>query len=80
METKINVFDGVFRKCTISYRAKRVACKTGGSWCITMYEYFIEIQTKGVFMNHILSAYTVHAYAKINLSLDILGTLPNGYH
>ncbi len=31
-------------------------------------------------MNHILSAHTVHAYAKINLSLDILGTLPNGYH
>lgn len=31
-------------------------------------------------MNHVLSAHTAHAYAKINLSLDILGTLPNGYH
>ena len=31
-------------------------------------------------MNHILSAHTTYAYAKINLSLDILGTLPNGYH
>ena len=31
-------------------------------------------------MNPILSAHTAYAYAKINLSLDILGTLPNGYH
>ena len=31
-------------------------------------------------MNAILSAHTAYAYAKINLSLDILGTLPNGYH
>ena len=31
-------------------------------------------------MNHILSTHTAYAYAKINLSLDILGTLPNGYH
>ncbi len=31
-------------------------------------------------MDHILSAHTAYAYAKINLSLDILGTLPNGYH
>jgi len=31
-------------------------------------------------MNHILSEHTAYAYAKINLSLDILGTLPNGYH
>ena len=31
-------------------------------------------------MNAILSTHTAYAYAKINLSLDILGTLPNGYH
>lgn len=31
-------------------------------------------------MNAILSAHTAYAYAKINLSLDILGTLPSGYH
>ena len=31
-------------------------------------------------MNAILSTHTTYAYAKINLSLDILGTLPNGYH
>ncbi len=31
-------------------------------------------------MNAILSSHTAYAYAKINLSLDILGTLPNGYH
>ena len=27
-----------------------------------------------------MNSITVNAYAKINLSLDILGTLPNGYH
>ena len=31
-------------------------------------------------MNAVLSTHTAYAYAKINLSLDILGTLPNGYH
>ena len=31
-------------------------------------------------MKAILSTHTAYAYAKINLSLDILGTLPNGYH
>lgn len=31
-------------------------------------------------MNHILSAHTAYAYAKINLSLDILGTRTDGYH
>jgi len=31
-------------------------------------------------MNPILYTHTAYAYAKINLSLDILGTLPNGYH
>lgn len=31
-------------------------------------------------MNAILSTHTAYAYAKINLSLDILGTLPSGYH
>ena len=31
-------------------------------------------------MKPIKSEITVYAYAKINLSLDILGTLPNGYH
>ncbi len=31
-------------------------------------------------MKSILQTYTAYAYAKINLSLDILGTLPNGYH
>lgn len=31
-------------------------------------------------MKPIKSEVTTYAYAKINLSLDILGTLPNGYH
>ena len=31
-------------------------------------------------MHPILYTHTAYAYAKINLSLDILGTLPNGYH
>lgn len=31
-------------------------------------------------MKPILQTTTTYAYAKINLSLDILGTLPNGYH
>lgn len=31
-------------------------------------------------MNSKLPTHTAYAYAKINLSLDILGTLPNGYH
>ena len=31
-------------------------------------------------MKPILQTHTAYAYAKINLSLDILGTLPNGYH
>lgn len=31
-------------------------------------------------MNVVLSTHTTYAYAKINLSLDILGTMPNGYH
>ena len=31
-------------------------------------------------MKPILQTNTTYAYAKINLSLDILGTLPNGYH
>ena len=31
-------------------------------------------------MKPILQMNTAYAYAKINLSLDILGTLPNGYH
>lgn len=31
-------------------------------------------------MKPIKSEITAYAYAKINLSLDILGTLPNGYH
>lgn len=31
-------------------------------------------------MKAILPTHTTYAYAKINLSLDILGTLPNGYH
>lgn len=31
-------------------------------------------------MNHKLQTHTAYAYAKINLSLDILGTRPDGYH
>jgi len=31
-------------------------------------------------MNAMRQTHTTYAYAKINLSLDILGTLPNGYH
>ena len=31
-------------------------------------------------MKSTLTTHTAYAYAKINLSLDILGTLPNGYH
>ena len=31
-------------------------------------------------MKPILQTHTAYAYAKINLSLDILGILPNGYH
>ncbi len=31
-------------------------------------------------MKNVLQNHTVHAYAKINLSLDILGVRPDGYH
>ncbi len=31
-------------------------------------------------MTYKLTSHTTYAHAKINLSLDILGTLPNGYH
>lgn len=31
-------------------------------------------------MNPLKTTHTAHAYAKINLSLDILGTRPDGYH